>query len=160
MELEHDPIHGEGFFFAEHAFRGSLYRLACSFFASAEFARLGRASDTEPLSTLVTEYQEDEISRLLVSAAASVRVIQDREGDGTSAQVASCGRLIPNISSPVPEPLTLREACNKIIHARRFNFSAGFDPFGFHTPRIWSFTTLGASPWPLLLPPSSPCIPA
>ena len=124
MELIQDPLRAEGFFFDPHAFRRSLYRLACSFFASAEFGRLGRASDTEPLSELLGEHQEDEISRLLVGIAATVRVIQDRDGGQSSVFHLPCGRLISDVSSKQSELLTLREACNKIIHAKRFNFDA------------------------------------
>lgn len=123
MELEQDPIRREGFFFDQRAFRLSLYRLACAFFASSEFARLGRASDTEPLTVLVAENEEAEICRLLVNVAATVRIVQDRDAGHGSALNSPCGTLNFGLSEvDSPEPLTLREACNKIIHADRFNF--------------------------------------
>ena len=123
MELEHDPVRREGLFFDQPTFRRDLYRLACAFFASADFARLGRAADDEPVSALAAEHQEDEISRLLVTIAATVRVIQDRDATASRSLQISCGRLLPNLANAKEvEPLSLREACNKIIHATKFNF--------------------------------------
>lgn len=123
MEIEHEEFRRDGFFFDMQAFRLDLYRLLCGFFSSGEFARLSRAPATEPLAELAAEYQESEITRLLVSVAATIRVIQDRDQSAIKQLAAHCGYLMPDLkSSKMKEPLTIREACNKIIHATRFNF--------------------------------------
>jgi hypothetical protein len=68
-------------------------------------------------------FEEPEITRLLVSIAARVRVIQDREREYfKQVKKTDCGRLVRDVKHPrKSEPLSWREACNKIIHAKHFH---------------------------------------
>jgi hypothetical protein len=124
VEIQHEEFRRDGFFFDVQAFRLDLYRLLSAFLSTAEYARLSRGIETERLSDLAIEFQEAEITRLLVTVAATVRVIQDREGAPAKKFAGVCGHLFPDVGSKLKEPLSLREACNKIIHAKRFNFDA------------------------------------
>ena len=125
MEIPHPPFRRDGIFFDVQAFRLDLYRLLCCFYASGGFSRLRDTGDfsARELGEVGGEFEEFEITRLLVSIAASVRVIQDRDRELFKKLKTNCGRLIPDLRHPRKyEPLPLREACNKIIHAKRFNF--------------------------------------
>ena len=129
MELEHTQPRRDGFFFDQAAFRLDLYRLLCAFFATGDFQRLSRTLEHEPAVELADEFQEGEISLLLVGVAATVRVIQDRDARSMPKLNAACGRLWPDSRLPRSKvDLSLREACNKIIHASRFNFDAKLLP--------------------------------
>jgi hypothetical protein len=97
-----------------------LHRLVCIFLASKEFANL-RDGPTHVLDTwdYLQEAEEDEITRILLSVAITARVIDDL-ADGVFDFVADdCGTLE---WANKAKPLTLREACNKIIHASKVRF--------------------------------------
>lgn len=125
MEAEHDDIRRNGFFFDPQAFRLDLYRLLCVFYSSASFIK-HRAAASE-LADLGVEFEEFEVMRLLVNVAATVRVVSDREKTFFRKLKLSCGQLVTDTATPKSkEPLTLREACNKILHATKFNFDVRF----------------------------------
>ena len=123
MEAPHDDIRRDGFFFDEQTFRLDLYRLLCCFYSSADFARLRGRLATIRIADIGGDFEEFEITRLLVNIAATVRIVQDRDKDYFRKVKTRCGYFIPDVARPRKrEPLSLREACNKIIHARKFNF--------------------------------------
>lgn len=123
MEIEHEELRRDGFFFQVETFRLDLYRLLSFFYASAGFARLRGRMESSSVADLADEFEESEITLLLVTIAARVRVVQDRDKGMFRRIKAHCGQLVPDCGCPrKTEPLTLREACNKIIHAKRFNF--------------------------------------
>ena len=123
MEIQHFEIRRDGFFFDEDTLRLDLYRLLSCFYASADFARLAlREGSREKVAELAGDYQEFEVTRLLVTIAATVRVVQDRDKDIVPNVKTKCGSLFPDAGSRKSKPLSLRDACNKIIHARKFNF--------------------------------------
>ena len=66
-------------------------------------------------------------SNLLRPFASSKTKVPDHTGATGPANVNSyhdnCGRLYPDINDPASDVLTLREACNKIIHATEFEHS-------------------------------------
>jgi hypothetical protein len=70
---------------------------------------------------LNSDFTEDEITRILLSSAIALRVIDDRDG-GILDKLDACGELQPDSSSPGAEPLSMREACNKIVHATKVNY--------------------------------------
>jgi len=119
-------------FFDEAAFKLDLYRLLCCFYASPAFARLRDSAhrDIASAGDLAGAFEESEITHLLVSIAAHVRVIQDRDRDYFKrVRNTDCGRFVPDVKRPrTSERLSWREACNKIIHAKRFNFDYRYKP--------------------------------
>jgi hypothetical protein len=98
-----------------------LYRLVAIFLASENFAALRNGEPGEghdPVYKL-QECEEEEITRILLVLAITARVIDDREGRVYELVGTDCGTLQRNTSRPATESLTLREACNKIIHAKK-----------------------------------------
>lgn len=72
---------------------------------------------------IVHELENTEISHLLLSAAITLRVLDERENGGLDCFSLHCGTLIKNTKQPsVSECITIREACNKIIHATEIHY--------------------------------------
>jgi hypothetical protein len=102
--------------------RLDLYRLVCYFQASAYLANLSDGGDFCPWQGLRDEFQDSEIMRILLQAAVAVRFIGAGHADNKRAQKdwleESVGKLFKNVGDTAFQPLPLREACNKIIHAK------------------------------------------
>jgi hypothetical protein len=101
-----------------------LYRLLAIFFSSRRFAELrtGTGETFDPIARLES-YEEDEITRILLTASTMARVIDDRESRVFDLVSASCGTLTRSLPvGEVSEDLLLRDACNKIIHAQKIRF--------------------------------------
>ena len=99
-------------------------QVLCSIFlASSVFAERCRQ---EPVSTLerlpIAALEEDTITRLLLSTAITLRVLDDREDGALDMLSLNCGTLTTTVGSqdPIATALTIRDACNKIIHAKKF----------------------------------------
>jgi hypothetical protein len=127
MEVENEEYRREGFFFGTDSFRLDLYRLVCIFLASPDFARLRGRESTNKVADLDDEFSEFEIMRLLVDIAVKARMVHDRDKKFFHRVRAECGYLIPDLNKPRHKyALTLREACNKVIHAKKFNFDVKY----------------------------------
>lgn len=100
------------------------HRLLCLFFSAYDFETLYRDSDPQlrdpdPLDSF-RQYEDDEISETLLTLAALARASDDEYGLlKTASSVFPDGVGTLKTDKGV-EPLTLREACNKIIHAESF----------------------------------------
>jgi len=101
-----------------------IYRLLTIFLASAEFAKLRKGTgETWEAILHLEQFEDDEITRILLSSAITARVVDDREGGVLSNFAGPCGSLSETLDGEAKEvPLTLREACNKIIHAKKVRF--------------------------------------
>lgn len=101
-----------------------LHRLLAIFLASPSFAKLrkGNGERWEPIDHL-QQFEEDEITRIMLSVAVTARVVDDRE-EGIFGFVAGpCGLLTETQNGVRKDvPLDLREACNKVIHAKKIRF--------------------------------------
>ena len=94
------------------------YRLLCSLFAAYDFPTFYRDDDQDPLDSFL-QYADEEMSENLVTLAAIARACDDELG--------ILKEIEPNFPNGVgllksegkaDQPLTIREACNKIIHAK------------------------------------------
>ena len=102
------------------------YRLLCVIMADEEIARLSD-SEQDFLSQVRDQFVEDELIHLLIGTAVMNRAQDDHMGgprkDKTELSFEQlthcCGRLIDDVSNEKSKEvdLSLREACNKIIHA-------------------------------------------
>lgn len=102
-----------------------LHRLLAIFLSSKSFAALRINFPGENFDPIyeIQEVEEDEITRLLLTLAITARVIDDREGRTLERLGTRCGQLIENLSREKDiQDLNLREACNKIIHAKKIRF--------------------------------------
>jgi hypothetical protein len=102
--------------------RLDLYRLVCYFQTSEYLANLSDGGDFCPWQGLRDEFQDSEIVRILLQTAVAVRFIGGGHADEMRAQKDwledSVGRLYKMVGDAASQPLPLREACNKIIHAK------------------------------------------
>jgi hypothetical protein len=98
-----------------------LYRLLSIFLSSKSFAELrtGTGEEWEPIAHM-EEHQEDEITRILLAVSITARVLDDRHNQCFDLAAGSCGILTDHLGEE--SPLSLREACNKIIHARVIHY--------------------------------------
>lgn len=99
-----------------------LHRLLAIFLASEGIAGAPRL---ETMRELGAQLEQDEITRILLSLAATVRIVDDRTWRGQRSSLdllfdTSCGQLTPDLNRPdVRRDLDIREACNKILHSYR-----------------------------------------
>ena len=112
----------EGFTMNATRIRYDAYRLLATIYASQFFPH--EPIDTEDprsLAHLASEFEDDESTHLLLSVAIAVRTALDRE---TELAELTCGELTDASGA---RPLTLREACNKAIHAQKIRADVELD---------------------------------
>jgi hypothetical protein len=132
-----------------------LYRLICMVSASRDVARRGLTAPA--IAMMQGGFFKSEVTRILISCAAGLRIQFDQSQGPTDEQKADCGKLFPNwVSDPDRvEVLNLREACNKIIHATDIRFDVvapdatrNPDEEGAHyEPRLYLYGSKGRSNW-------------
>lgn len=115
-----------GYNFEVEKVRLELYRLLNQFLAEEKLSKyttndswLFHAVD------IVGHFFDIETQRILIQAAVVARIKDDNEDDSRlklSEFETTCGTLFENLAEPVEVQLSLREACNKIIHALSFNY--------------------------------------
>ena len=94
------------------------YRLLCSLFAAYDFPVFYRDDDPDPIDDFL-QYSDEEMSENLITLAAIARASDDELGvlkNIESNFPKGVGQLTPE--GEKSRPLTIREACNKIIHAK------------------------------------------
>jgi len=128
-----------------------LHRLLAIFLSSKSFADLRVGEDGEghdPIYKL-QEFEHDEISRILLMLAITARVIDDREDYIYDLIGGSCGRLQKDVSQALVEDLPLREACNKIMHARKLRLDVEKNDRGhvYFNPVIYLYGSQAKLEW-------------
>ena len=126
-----------------------LHRLLALFLASKRFADLRTHWPGEGFDPIykIQEVEEYEITRLLLTLSITARVMDDRE-KRVFQTIANCGQLETDRGTEI---LDLREACNKIIHAKRVRLDIeqnGEQPYlnpliylyGEHKGKCWRAT--------------------
>ena len=105
----------------QSAFTLDLYRLVCMVLADRKVASLSG----DAIKELQAAYLRTEVVRILISCAAGLRIVFDQRPERKTLDARTdCGKLYrdwPAKKRDV-EVLTLRQACNKIIHAKEFRF--------------------------------------
>ncbi len=112
----------EGFTMNPARIRYDAYRLLATIYASQFFPH--EPIDTEGprgLARLASEFEADESTHLLLSIAIAVRTTLNRE---TELAGLVCGELADASGT---KPLTLHEACNKVIHANKIRADVELD---------------------------------
>jgi hypothetical protein len=137
MEYDIGPWGGQGFLQENRArIRLDIYRVLATIFASSAFHHIEHTAD-DAFGRLASDFELVEIEHRLVNIAASVRVLLDSHSPRTEWDRLPCGSLWKNRHDVQGEhELGLREACNKIIHARIRNLDVddyevptGLEPF-------------------------------
>lgn len=105
------------------AIKVNAYRLICHFYANKEIARR-TDPDTrdDPIAKLENNYFFREVSRLLLEIAISVRVLDDQMKKLKVSEIKqsydeSMEDVNLRYSCMMFDEMSLREVCNKIIHA-------------------------------------------
>ncbi len=127
-----------------------LHRLLSTFLASKHFAELCANYPGEGFDPIykIQEVEGDEITRVLLNLAITARVIDDRENGIFVLFGADCGTLQRDLTVPDVVALTLREACNKIIHASKVRFDV--EELGaqrYFNPIIYLYGNLHGRDW-------------
>ncbi|MBB4261467.1 MULTISPECIES: hypothetical protein [unclassified Bradyrhizobium] len=132
-----------------------LYRLVCMVSASSDIARLGLTSPA--IEAMQGAYFRSEVTRILISCATGVRIQFDQSPDTTNDPKSNCGKLFPNWATDKSkvEVLTLREACNKIIHATDIRFDVEIpdaannpdEEGAYYHPRLYMYGSKGRNDW-------------
>jgi len=105
-----------------------VYRLLSHCLSSREIAALNDGTTRRGLPSV----DKAEISRLLIHIATYYRVKYD-DGSWEHAKwlhdnYYGVGLLVSNLETPTePESLSFKEACNKIIHAKKVHFDGNID---------------------------------
>lgn len=117
--VEEGP-HDDGHRFDTGPFLLDLYRLFGIVLGDRQLTKMG-IEDSSAIRYLRDEYVYSELIRILTSTAIALRILFDQHQDvfaGVSER--PCGELFADWpKTQQPEGLTLREACNKIIHATK-----------------------------------------
>jgi hypothetical protein len=103
--------------------RRDLYLLLACTLGSKRYAEITNGVDYSPLQNLKDEFEQAEIGRLLLSLAVRIRVLDDRGQVPRATMQRSCGVLEEGADKM---PLSLREACNKVVHASSAQFYIAF----------------------------------
>jgi hypothetical protein len=129
------------------ACREKLYHLLSLFFASPRIAELCDDEIGCPFRQMLDEHEEVVITRLLIETAVLIRMKDDlfeqQHGLPADANKDIVGSLCILKTDAQPIELTLREACNKLIHAKLINFDVEEKPYCFHerylNPKIFAY---------------------
>ena len=112
----------EGFSMNPARIRYDIYRLLATIYASQFFPHDPiDTEDPRSLANLASEFEEDESTHLLLTIAIAVRTALNRE---TGIADLPCGELIGDSGTKL---LTVREACNKVIHAKKIRADVELD---------------------------------
>ena len=121
----------EGYNYDAEHIRIEVYRLLNQFLAQEKTQKLMEENGLfHNAIDQVGQYFDVETQRILISAATISRVIDDNEEQQfrLSNFNTACGVLIENTEESQEIELTLREACNKIMHASAYRYEIVYIP--------------------------------
>ncbi|RBP53683.1 hypothetical protein [Arenicella xantha] len=128
-----------------------LHRLVAIFLSSRKFSELVEDPTGEKYDPIldIQEFESDEITRILLYLSTLARVIDDREERFFNVLATNCGYLYMGDGFSKKQDLSLREACNKIIHATKISGDIDQSTQPPHlNPVIYFYgTTLGGKDW-------------
>lgn len=131
-----------GYPIAAEALDLEIYQLACTIAASGALHGLGKTHSG--IRWLTKTFERSELSRRLIALAVTVRNM-DEGNTLPNAKSPRVGTLIPDEKQPDnTEPLNLREACNKIIHAQNVDFFPDIKDVNEDTPLFQTIELWGS----------------
>lgn len=132
--------------------RCDIYELLSFFLSSQRIAELDQSrlyGKKDPVHQFET-LQRDLITKRLITIAITVRILDDREPQVFDMFTDYCGTLTKDLLKPLETGgLGLRDACNKIIHARKVTFDAATTTSGqsYLLPYLYLEGTEKGRPW-------------
>jgi hypothetical protein len=127
---------------------GTALHLVSLFLADKELKRAYRGHALPHLETFAEEEKESEIIRLTIEIATAFRLMFWNARRPPPSE--SVGRLCADSSSNTWQPLTMLEACHKVIHAEHVGFETRRFPgteCEFIKPKIHVAGTKGKKEW-------------
>jgi hypothetical protein len=132
--------------------RREIYELLSYFLSSRPVAELPQSrlyEATDPVHQF-GGLERDLITARLISVAITVRILDDTQSAIFDLFTDYCGTITKNLLKPLENGgLGLRDACNKIIHARKVEFDFGTTESGLQylNPYIYLEGTERKIPW-------------
>ena len=144
----------EGYDINIDVLRLDFYRLLSLILAHNELVSLAGPSPADPFYSLIGQFADDEVTRLLISTAIMSRLHDERMAALYNDEnelifvkpETNCGTWVADVDNPQEQTLPLREACNKIIHAKRLELKTEqgtaqiFHIRGTHGNNNWEVT--------------------
>ena len=115
----------EGLMLSETTLARTGYRLLAFLYAEYEWKPLHRDDDADVIDDFVSE-SDDRMSEELVSLAAMARAADDELGTLSSLAKVFPGGVGTLTTGGATSSLSPREACNKVLHARKFYYRLEF----------------------------------
>lgn len=112
--------------------RRDIYLIHTIFYASKNLASMGAEKEFNHIHDLMNTFEEKEVLNRLIHIAVLLRILHTRfiqEFPSSKKLLSITGTLIPDISCSCPQEkvLTMREACNKIVHCEKYNIEKAGD---------------------------------
>lgn len=132
--------------------RRDIYELLAFFLSSQRIAELEQSSmygENDPVHKF-EDLQRDLITKRLISVAVTIRILDDRDPQVFDMFTDYCGTMTKDIKNPMMlSGLGLRDACNKVIHARRVTFDLGTTSSGhvYLHPYLYLEGSERGKPW-------------
>jgi hypothetical protein len=129
-----------------------IYQLLTLFLSSRPIAELeesGMYGPNDPVRQFGAQ-ERDLITRHLIAIAVTIRILDDRQSTVFDLFTDYCGTITKDLANPIQtNGLGLRDACNKIIHARDVEFDIGTTAQGvsYLHPFVYFSGTKGSKPW-------------
>lgn len=128
--------------------RRDIYELLSFFLSSQSIAELD-STDSDPLKQL-GGLQRDLITKRLIAVAITIRILDDQGSQVFDMLTAYCGTITKDMTRPGEVcGLGLRDACNKVIHARKVTFDTSKAATGctYLYPSLYLEGTEGKKAW-------------
>lgn len=113
--------------------RRDIYEILAFFLSSQRIAELEQSrmyGENDPVHKF-EDMQRDLITKRLISVAVTIRILDDRDPQAFDTITDYCGTMTKDLENPMGRSgLGLRDACNKIIHARKVTFDSDTTSFG------------------------------
>lgn len=136
------------------ACKEKLYTLASLFFASRHLAALADWKVGCPFRQMLEENEESLMTQLLIETAVLIRMKDDlfeqQHGIPAETQKDIVGAIRIPADAATESKLHLREACNKVIHAKLINFDLIGEPHAhdrYLLPVVYLYGEQRGTPW-------------
>ncbi len=132
--------------------RRDIYELLAFFLSSQRIAELDNSplyGERDPVQQF-EGLQRDLITKRLIAVAVTVRILDDQEPKLFDMFTDYCGTITRDMLRPFQNGgLGIRDACNKIIHARKVTFDAAKTSSGraYLLPYLYLEGTEQSKPW-------------
>jgi hypothetical protein len=133
------------------------FRLLSIFLSDKEIQQLRAKNKFKIPDELIFQIKHDQITHLLVEIAILYRILDNQLPKDVMYEKARMKRIVGSLYEPVgskKQGLTMREACNKIIHAVGINFEIrklSKLNRGYLYPKIYIYGKKGQTDWKAIL---------